>query len=66
MAELKIELMTPDTLLATLISEFPAQMRNVHVTSVTRLRGATDRSTIAALRRAGAPKAASLIPALLE
>jgi hypothetical protein len=65
-AALHIEVMTPDTLLAALIAEFPTQMRHVHATSVKWLRGATDASTIAALRRAGAPSAATLMAEILQ
>lgn len=66
MAELHIDLMTPEVLLTALITGFPVQMRTVHAASVRRLRGATDQSTIAALRRAGAPTAPSLISKLLK
>ncbi len=65
-AALDIEVMTPDALLAALIAEFPTQMRRVHATSVKWLRGATDASTIAALRRAGAPSAATLMAEILQ
>lgn len=60
------EVMTPDALLSLLIAEYPAQMLAVHATSVARLRGATDASTIAALGRAGAPIAAARMVPLLE
>ncbi|MEV0894180.1 hypothetical protein [Promicromonospora sp. NPDC050262] len=41
-------------------------MRAVHGTAVARLPGATDASTLAALRRAGAPATAELMSRLLE
>jgi predicted nucleic acid-binding protein len=63
---LGFEVMTPDALLSLLIAEYPAQMLAVHATSVARLRGATDASTIAALGRAGAPIAAARMVPLLE
>lgn len=65
-APLGFEVMTPDVLLSALITEYPSQMITVHATSVARLRGATDGSTIAALRRAGAPTAATKLTQLLE
>ncbi|SDU74811.1 hypothetical protein [Jiangella alkaliphila] len=65
-APLGFEVMTPDALLSLLIAEYPAQMLTVHTTSVARLRGATDASTIAALQRAGAPVAAARMVPLLE
>lgn len=64
--QLGFEVMTPDALLSVLIAEYPAQMLAVHATSVARLRGATDASTIAALERAGAPIAAARMMPLLE
>ncbi|MBB5789562.1 PIN domain-containing protein [Jiangella mangrovi] len=63
---LGFEVMTPDALLSLLIAEYPAQMLTAHATSVARLRGATDASTIAALERAGAPIAATRMVPLLE
>ncbi len=65
-AALGLEVMTPDALLSALVTEFPSQMLTVHATSVERLRGATDESTIAALQRAGAPTAAALVAGLLH
>lgn len=65
-AALGLEVMTPDALLSALVTEFPSQMLTVHATSVERLRGATDESTIAALQRAGAPTAAALVAGLLN
>ncbi|WP_053202872.1 PIN domain-containing protein [Jiangella muralis] len=63
---LGVEVMTPDALLSVLIAEYPVQLLAVHATSVARLRGATDASTIAALERAGAPIAAARMVPLLE
>lgn len=63
---LGFEVMTPDALLSVLIAEDPVQKLAVHASSVTRLRGATDASTIAALQRAGAPIAAARMVPLLE
>jgi predicted nucleic acid-binding protein len=55
----------PDELLAHLAQEKPAEMLAAHQLAVARLRGATNESTIAALRRAGAPRTADLMVALL-
>lgn len=48
--------LTPDELLAGLLRAHPEEMLRVHRTSVERLKGATDESTLAALRRAGAAR----------
>lgn len=56
----------PDELLVGLIRSCPTEMLAVHRVSVTRLPGATDSSTVAALRRAGAPQAADAMVALLD
>lgn len=66
MAELGIVALTADELLELLITESPAQMKEVHRTAVSRLPGATDSTTIAALVRAGAPRSAELMADLLE
>lgn len=63
---LGIEVMTSDALLSTLIAECPSRMTAVHAAVVANLYGSTDASTVAALRRAGAPNAASLMAQLLE
>jgi predicted nucleic acid-binding protein len=63
---LGIEIMSPDLLLSALIAEYPSPMLAVHATAVAKLRGATDASTLAALRRAGAPNAAEGMTRLLE
>jgi hypothetical protein len=57
--------MTADALLCRLVEERPAEMVRVHRVSVSTLAGATDESTIAALRRAAAPKTADRMWALL-
>jgi len=64
-APLGVETMTPDALLCLLITEFEPQMLAAHAAAVASLRGATDASTIRALRRAGAAVAA-LMAGLLE
>lgn len=66
MDEVGIQLMSADALLSLLIIEFPEQMHAAHRLSVSRLSGATDRSTVAALRRAGAGRAAGLLAELLN
>jgi hypothetical protein len=58
--------MTPDALLCLLITEFQPQMLAAHSAAVASLGGATDASTIVALRRAGAPAAAELMAGLLR
>lgn len=65
MAELAIEALTADNLLTLMIEEFGAEMVAVHRIVVTRLPGATDESTIAALHRANAINAANLLAALI-
>ena len=66
MEEVGIRLMSPDTLLTLLATEDPRGIFTVHRLVVLRLPGATDESTLAALRRAGAPTAADHIATLLE
>ena len=51
---LGFEVLTPDQLLSRLVAEYGPQMIAVHRTAVASLKGATDDSTITALRRAGA------------
>ncbi len=65
MAEVGIEAMTADALLAHLVREFPTEMLAAHRRTVVNLAGATDESTIAALRRANAASTADLMTALL-
>lgn len=66
MAALGIEWVTADALLSTLVEEAPEAMLKVHRTAVSRLPGATDDSTIAALRVARAERTADLMEALLK
>jgi predicted nucleic acid-binding protein len=65
MSSLGIEPITSDDLPSTLIEEDPTTMLLVHRTAVSRLKGATDESTVAALRRAKATRTADLMTALL-
>ena len=65
-AQLGANVMHPDLLLSWLVRDKPDGMRAVHGTAVARLPGATDASTLAALRRAGAPATAELMSRLLE
>lgn len=62
---LGFEVLTPDQLLSRLMVDYEPQMLAVHRTAVGSLKGATDESTVAALRRAGAPTTASMITRLL-
>jgi hypothetical protein len=61
-----VEVLTPDQLLSRLVTEYEPQMFAAHRTAVTSLKGATDQSTVEALRRAGAPTTAGLMTRLLE
>ncbi|WP_326549622.1 PIN domain-containing protein [Micromonospora sp. NBC_01813] len=63
---LGFEVLTPDQLLSRLVVDYEPQMLAVHRTAVDSLKGATDESTVAALRRAGASTAAGMIKRLLE
>lgn len=65
MEEVGIRLMSADALLTLLVIEFPDGMLAAHRIAVARLPGATDESTLAALRRTGAPTAADHIAGLL-
>lgn len=65
MTALGIEAVTSDDLLSTLIQEAPDTMLAVHRTVVDRLPGATDESTIAALRAVRARQAADLMEEML-
>jgi predicted nucleic acid-binding protein len=62
---LGVEVLTPDQLLSRLVVEYEPPMLAVHRTAVASLKGATDGSTVAALRKAGASTTASLIAGLL-
>jgi len=66
MQVLGVEVLTPDQLLSRLITEYQPQMFAAHRTAVTSLKGATDQSTLEALRRAGALTSAGLMSHLLE
>jgi predicted nucleic acid-binding protein len=64
-AELGLQILTPDALLFKLITENPKRMLSVHADVVIGLRGATDASTIAALKQAGAIKSSGLLQKIL-
>lgn len=63
---LGVEVLTPDQLLSRLVTEYEPQMLTAHRTAVGSLKGATDESTVNALRRAGAPTTANLIARLVR
>lgn len=65
MEAVDIQALTADDLLSLLAAEYRDEMHAVHQTVVARLPGATDESTLAALRRAGAARASKLIRELL-
>lgn len=65
MDDVGIQGMTADDLLALLVVESGDDMREVHQTVVARFPQATDATTLAALRRAGAVKTAELVAGLL-
>lgn len=60
-----IDVATPDQLLSQLVAGYEPQMLAAHRTAVVSLNGATDASTVNALRRAGAATTAALIARLL-
>ncbi len=62
---LGLEVITPDELLTCLAREFEVQMLAAHRAAVASLPGATDGSTMAALRKAGAKETADLAAGLL-
>lgn len=66
MAVVGIEAMTADALLRLLMERFEEDMVAAHRMAVSRLPGATDESTMNALRRAGAPGAAELMTRALR
>jgi len=66
MTALGIEWVTADALFSTLVEEAPEAMLKVHRMAVSRLPGATDESTIVALRGAGAGRTADLMEDLLK
>jgi predicted nucleic acid-binding protein len=65
-AALWLEVLTPDELLTHLAREFEVQMLAAHRAAVASLPGATDHSTMAALRKAGAKETADLMAGLLR
>jgi hypothetical protein len=65
MSELALTAATPDALLTQLIDEYAPRMVSVHRQAVAPLRGADDGSTLAALRRAQAPRAADRMAEIL-
>jgi predicted nucleic acid-binding protein len=60
-----IDVATPDQLLSQLIAEYEPQMLAAHQAAIVSLNGATDESTVRALRRAGASRTAELMARLL-
>ncbi|WP_417561729.1 PIN domain-containing protein [Microbacterium sp.] len=66
MDEVGIQLMSADALLSLIATEFPAELRVAHRLTVSRLSGATDASTLAALRRAGGTRTADLMARILD
>lgn len=66
MDQFGLELLTADALLSRLATLHPSKMLAAHRTTVARLTGATDRSTIAALHRAEATQTADLMTTLLK
>jgi hypothetical protein len=65
MASLGLIVVTPDELIGPLIAHHPDSMIWVHEQSLGTLRGATNQSTLAALRKAGAPKTAKSMGKIL-
>jgi predicted nucleic acid-binding protein len=65
MFSLGLSVMTPDSLLSTLVAEYPDEMLLVLQRSIARLKGASNKTTIAALKAAGAPETARSIETLL-
>lgn len=64
-ATLGFTVMSPDELLCQLIAQHPQIMLLVHQTAIANLPGATDKSTITALRQADAPQTAQTMTRLL-
>ena len=65
MIRLGLTVISPENLLCQLICEHPESMLWVHRTSIDRLPGATDESTLAALCNAGALRASDLMAGCL-
>lgn len=66
LATFGIEVITPDELIARLVRDHRTRMVQVHEIVVSGLTGATSDSTLAALRRAGAPLAADALERTLR
>jgi len=66
MGRFDIAVVTPDDVLCPLIRDHESSMLWAHQLSIESLPGATDESTIIALRKAGAPETAGLMSAALE
>ncbi len=66
MSALDIQAITSDALLSALIEEAPETMLRVYRTVVARLRGASDESTVSALRAARCERTADLMEGLLR
>ncbi len=60
-----IDVLTPDQLLSRLVAEYEPLMLTAHRMAVASLNGATDESTMNALRRAGATTTATLMARIL-
>lgn len=58
--------LTPDLLLSALVKVHPDEMLQVHRTAVRKLPGATDQSTLNALRRSQCSETATVIQVLLD
>lgn len=65
MNEAGVQLVSADVLLSLLVIEFPEEMLAAHQLTVARLPGATDDTTLNALRRAGAITTADAVARLL-
>jgi predicted nucleic acid-binding protein len=65
-AALGISIQTPDSLLSSLAVSHPKKMFMAHRRAVSLLAGATDSTTIEALRKAGAPMTADAMAALVN
>lgn len=65
MNEAGVQLMPADALLSLLVIEFPEKILAAHRLTVARLPGATNDSTLTALRRAGASRTADAMARLL-
>lgn len=66
MTSVRIELLTADALLSRLVITHPSRLLAAHRAAVASLGGATDSSTVAALRRASASQTADVMERLLK